>query len=155
MTRKKMTALLSLMFVTGVLIGGVAGAILQMEYMKRNPFKFGPPPPPPSLKEGLLRRLKTELDLSEKQVADISPVLDKLHQNLENLRKRNHPLIEERIQAANKEMETFLAPEQITKLREFHEKMKKRFDEHEKRHANGDGPPPPPPDEGFGPPPSP
>ncbi len=152
------------------LLGGVTGGALCLRFT--HPL-FGPPPQA-EMRARMLRRLVSELDLSEEQSSKVRPIVDSIGSSLESIHKEASAKVLKVFDDADAQMSRALSEDQKKKLLSLQRELRARLEDRPPpppRHGHfsegppPDGPPPegpppdrPPPPDGpyrFGPPPPP
>ncbi|HOK77129.1 MAG TPA: hypothetical protein PLW35_05330 [Verrucomicrobiota bacterium] len=136
--RYKTLIYLCAVFLTGVIAGGAVGYGLAHKTFFRPPTKN-------EMARHILSDLTKELQLTQEQVAQVTPLIENAAKRIHEANQRAFNEVKEVIQSTDKELSKFLTAEQKKLLEEMH----KRRD----RNRPG-GPPPGPPGEGppHGPP---
>ncbi len=130
MKRVKVVIGVILLFAAGALTGALVTG-LHMKNRFEEFAKGGGPPP-----GRILKRLSSELDLTESQKTEIEKILEASHAQLFEIRKKAHPEFQKIIDATHGRIREKLDEKQQRKLDEMHEKLKKRL-------QNRGFPPPP------------
>lgn len=130
--RYKTIIYLCAVFLTGVIAGGAVGYGLAHRTFFRPPTKN-------EMARHILSDLTKELQLTQEQVAQVTPLIENAAKRIHEVNQRAFNQVKEVIQSTDKELSNFLTAEQKKLLEEMH----KRRD----RNRPG-GPPPGPPGEG-------
>lgn len=132
----RMILLSMVILVAGIVIGSSGTMIM----VKRNSPDHGPSITGSKM---LTLRLVHMLDLEEKQSEKIEPVIKKHFDKLDELRRKNQPLITSTIKEMNNEISSHLTDEQKEKWKEEIEKFQKQKGFRRYRgHGQGRGPGP-------------
>ena len=136
--RYKTIIYLCAVFLTGVIGGGAVGYGLARKTLFRPPTKN-------EMARHILSDLTKELQLTQEQVAQITPLIESAAKRIHEVNQRTFNEVKEIIQSTDKELSNFLTDEQKKLLEEMHKRRA--------RNRPG-GPPPGPPGEGppHGPP---
>lgn len=106
------------------LAGAVAGGIAGMAWQKRQAQHIDAR----EFTERHLRRVTRALDLSDQQVERIRPILlGEYTDRIREVRARSFNEMGQILREMNRRFEAELTPEQLVKHREFHERMRERF----------------------------
>jgi len=136
--KKKFIIALTVVFISGIIIGSLAGFSAASFFQPPRP--GGPPPSPEKMNKQLCERLSEDLKLSQQQQADLEK---KLPQALSSLFSKHMKMRDEFKTTLESVVKSLTPP--------LDEKQLKLFEEHKKRHderfRKDGGPPPPPPDE--------
>jgi Spy/CpxP family protein refolding chaperone len=98
---------------------------------------------PGSMAQHMKQRLRAELKLTQEQMQQISPIVDRAVSQLKTKREQTMRDVHEIFEQTHREMQPFLTPEQRTRL----EQLEKRHRHLLHRHGfMAPGPPPPPDD---------
>lgn len=116
-------------FIVVFLAGGMTGAFFSTWHARRFFFEAHEPG---MMNERMKNRLRDELNLNADQMNKVSPIVEKMSTQLDDIRKDTGKRVHQTFQAAHREIATFLTDEQ-----------KKKLEEMEKRHRRMHGPPPP------------
>jgi hypothetical protein len=128
LSKQKAVFYLTAVFLTGIITGAALGYGLRAWTQRRFPaFEHKAP--------DFVERLRQELALSEPQVAEIQPAFDSLGKNLHALRTNTIEQASVMIRKTHTEIERFLSPAQIEKLRQL---QQTREAELRRRVASGD-----------------
>lgn len=144
MTHKgKFITALAVVFVSGAVVGAVAGFGISLSFSHGPGFRPGPPPSPEEMNAKLCEKLAKDLELDESQKADLNKKLPPALSSLFSRHMKMRDDIKNTIEGVLKGLTPTLSEKQL-KLLEEHQKM------HEKQFREHDGPPPfpppPPPD---------
>lgn len=120
MFKLKLLAGILLIFITGVLVGAIGTGIFTKHKITR--FLRGTEPPAPRI----LRRLVTELDLSESQQEKVEKILRQSRMKWVELRKKYQPEFEKLFEENIALLKEPLNNEQRQKLDQLYEKLKQR-----------------------------
>ncbi|WP_147822320.1 hypothetical protein [Salidesulfovibrio onnuriiensis] len=123
-----------LLFGTGALVGA---GIMRL-YMDR----FPPPPipAPEELKDRIIGRLDTELNLTSEQYEAITEIFEEGFRRSMEIRKPIDKQMDELLDEQYRRIMALLTPEQQEKFKVLHERFEKR-----RKAFHRPGPPPPPP----------
>ena len=125
MNRLKLAAGVILIFLVGVL----AGTLGTGEYLKGRMDRFGPGGPPPHLRKAMVvKRMASELDLTEAQRAEIEKIVEETETRVMDIRRQYLPEIKQALDQGFELMKAKLDGKQKKKL----EGLKGRI---ENRHA--------------------
>jgi Spy/CpxP family protein refolding chaperone len=117
--KRKAALYLAAVFVAGLVAGGMAGLTLART--------VAPKPPPAELAENVRSRLKADLRLSDKQVRQISPIVDELMQEMQAEHDQTVERVVRIIRRKHQRMEQFLAPEQRSKFKQIEQEREEAF----------------------------
>ena len=135
-TRRNAILLVAVAFVAGALIGFAGGRVYSMFH---GPLRGRGPD---FMRGRIVSHLHRELNLSEQQHDQIAQIMDRHHKRMQEISAGIRPQMRQELDAANREIEALLTPEQ----REKFKKMRIRMDHMPRRgRVRGGGPPPPPP----------
>jgi hypothetical protein len=110
-----------LIFILGAAGGGLATHIVyksRMETFLRGDRK--------AHEEILLNRLSRKLDLDDRQREQARAIVEKTHEEMDNIRKQYRPQMEAVLEKSRLEMRQILRPEQLEKFEKFIAKHKAR-----------------------------
>jgi hypothetical protein len=110
-------------FVIVFLAGGTTGVFVSASFAHH--LFFGPYHG--AIRERLRNRLRTELQLSDDQVAKISPIIDKTAAQLEQIRIETGRRVHETFAEAHREIATDLTPEQRARLQGIEARHRRWF----------------------------
>jgi Spy/CpxP family protein refolding chaperone len=79
------------------------------------------------IRDRMRNRLRSELRLSDEQVAKISPVIDKAADQIDSIRTDTARHVRETFAEAHREIAADLTPEQRQKLQEIEERHRRQF----------------------------
>ena len=130
----KLIAGFLLVFVAGGLTGGFIAATTTRHFL----FGGGHHPGAERMRE----HLKSELDLTPEQMSKISPIVDKMAAQLEQIRTDTSRRVRETFSDAHRQIAENLTPEQKTKFDQMRERHRRFLRGH---HRHGGPPPPEPP----------
>ena len=133
MKKVKLWSGLLTLFLSGVIIGGMAGWIVA-EHRAVDTLVRGRPDVPGFI----IGKLTRKLDLNESQKKRITEIVCRAHSELMELRKLHMPEKDQIIQRSLTAMKAELSPEQQKTLDALHEQMEKRREKRE-RAAHGEG----------------
>ena len=135
-TRRTAILLVAVAFVAGALIGFAGGRVYSI-YRLFN--RRGSE----SVTRGILRHLDRELKLTPPQHDRVSVILEQHHKRMQALADTVRPQMHQELEAANKEIDAVLTPEQRKKFDEMHMRMQRFLPGHGRHHE--EQPPAPPP----------
>jgi hypothetical protein len=129
-------------FILVFIAGGMTGAFAAVWVHARH--IFVEVHNPSAVATHMKQRLRSDLDLTEDQVAKISPIVEKTATQLEQIRMETGQRVHDVFKDSHREISAFLNEDQKGRLQEM-EKRHRRGN-----HSHGPGGPhhPPPPDEG-------
>ena len=130
----KLIAGFLLVFVAGGLTGGFIAATTTRHFL----FAGGHHP---AAAQRMREHLKSELNLTPEQMSKISPIVDKMAAQLEQIRRDTSRRVRDTFSDAHRQIAEDLTPEQRAKFEEMRERHR-RFLRGHRRHG---GPPPPEP----------
>lgn len=133
-TATKTVIIAALALVVTFIAGFVVGAVVDRLVMRPH----GPRRPPPMVARAMIERLDRHLDLDDTQRVKIEEILERHHERIDQLWGGVRPQVRQEVEAANREIEQVLTPEQ----RERFQKLKMRLGG--RRHHDRKGPPGPP-----------
>jgi hypothetical protein len=110
-------------FVLVFLAGGMTGAFIvasQTHHLFFAPYRG-------AISDRMRHRLRTQLRLTDEQMAKISPVIDKTARQLETIRTETGRRVHETFAEAHREMAADLTPEQRSKLQAIEERHRRWF----------------------------
>jgi hypothetical protein len=110
-------------FVLVFLAGGMTGAFIvgsQTHHLFFGAYRG-------AISERMRHRLRTQLRLTDEQMAKISPVIDKAATQLEAIRTETGRRVHETFLEAHREIAADLTPEQRAKLQAIEERHRRRF----------------------------
>lgn len=110
-------------FVIVFLAGGMTGVFVSASFAHH--FFFGPHRG--MMSERMRNRLRTELRLSDEQVAKISPIIDKAAAELDAIRLETGKRVHETFAEAHRQIAADLTPEQRAKLQEIEARHRRWF----------------------------
>lgn len=117
-------------FVLVFIAGGMTGAFLAASYARHAFFGVHQPG---LMATRMKERLRSELNLTPDQVARISPIVDKMSGQLEQIRMETAHRVHETFQEAHREMAANLTPEQQRKLKDMERRHRRWHGFHERR----------------------
>ena len=119
-------------FVLVFLAGGMTGAFIvasQTHHLFFGSYRG-------SISDRMRHRLRTQLRLTDEQMAKISPIIDKTATKLETIRTETGRHVHETFAEAHREIAGDLTPEQRAKLQAIEERHRRRFQRmHEPRES--------------------
>ncbi len=134
--RRNAILLVAVAFVAGALIGFAGGRFYSLFH---GPMRGGPGPE--FVRGRIISHLDRELDLTPQQKDQLAQIMDRHHKRMQDLSAAVRPQMRQEIEAANREIEAVLTPEQ----REKFQTMRMRMDRYlPRRGRHHEGPPPPP-----------
>jgi Spy/CpxP family protein refolding chaperone len=110
-------------FVLVFLAGGMTGAFIvasQTHHLFFGAYRG-------AISDRIRHRLRTQLRLTDEQMAKISPIIDKTTTQLETIRTETGRRVHETFAEAHREMAADLTPEQRTKLQAIEERHRRWF----------------------------
>jgi Spy/CpxP family protein refolding chaperone len=110
--------------------GAASGIFLEHLHLLGRGHRGGPPGMMPHL---MVRHLERRLDLTTEQRREVEAILKRHHDRIFQLTESVRPQVRQEIEAANREIEAVLTPEQ----RERFEKLKLQLGRHEGRGRMG------------------
>lgn len=122
MTKWKVWLIIAIVFASGIVIGSV-GAQFYFKHTFRGILHQGPV----AVRQVIMNKLTAELNLTKDQQEEIQDILEETQFQLQQLRARYHPEMEEIINKGVVTMKTRLTPEQQKKLDALYEKVKMRW----------------------------
>lgn len=120
--RSKAVVYLIAIFIAGLAAGGAGGFALS----KRSEHRKGTRPDPKAMVEHILGGLKHELKLTEEQVRQIRPLIERTSEEIHTCHEGVGAQIGALIKEGNRRMEAFLTPEQKEKLAEMERQREER-----------------------------
>ena len=135
-TRRTAILLVAVAFVAGALIGFAGGRVYSIYRLfgRRGP-EFDA--------HGIMRHLDRELNLTPQQHDQIGAIVDRHHKRMQAIADGIRPQMHQELEAANREIEAVLTPEQRTKFDDMHMRMQRFLPGHGGRHRDGQPAPPP------------
>jgi Spy/CpxP family protein refolding chaperone len=124
LVRSKAVVYLVAIFVAGLAAGMVGGFAWSTRSEQRKP--KADRPDPKTMVEHILGGLTHELKLTEDQVRQIRPLIEKTSEEIHTCHRDLGMRIEALIQEGNRRMEIFLTPEQKAKLAELERQREAR-----------------------------
>ncbi len=121
MKRVKVVIGAILLFAAGALTGSLVTGL----HMKNRFDKFAKGGGPPAGR--ILKRLSSELDLTESQKTEIEKILEVSHAQLSEIRKKARPEFQKIIETTHGQIREKLDEKQQRKFDEMYKKLKKRF----------------------------
>ena len=110
--------------------GAAAGMLLaHLGFMRRGP-RMHPPRMVPKM---MVHRLSRSLDLTPEQRTKVEAIVKRHHERIYRMTQSVHPQVRAEIEAANREIEALLTPEQRKKF----QKLRLRLGHHEGRSRRG------------------
>jgi Spy/CpxP family protein refolding chaperone len=122
-----------LIFAAGVITGAFVAPIVGRSFMR--------PPGSQEMAQHIMHRLSSNLDLTDAQVAQIKPLVEKTGADMETIRRETTQRVMRRMEQTNTEISAILLPEQQAKFKTMEEERRKRM---ERDHRFAEPPPPPP-----------
>lgn len=122
MTKTRLWAGITLVFLSGLIIGAV-GTGLYIKKTITGVLHEGPP----AVKKIIVKRLDKELDLTGNQKPEIEKIVSEAQSRLLTLRLQHQPEIEEIIESGISQMKTKLSKEQQLRLDKIHERLRKNW----------------------------
>jgi Spy/CpxP family protein refolding chaperone len=110
-------------FVIVFLAGAMTGIFVSASFARHFFFR----PDPAAMRERMRHRLRTELSLSDEQLAKISPIIDQTAAQLEEIRADTGRRVHQAFAEANREIAAELTPEQRAKLQKMEARHRRRF----------------------------
>ena len=135
--RRNAILLVAVAFVAGALIGFAGGRVYSIFH---GPMRGRGPE---FMRGRIVSHLHRELNLTSQQHDQIAQIMDRHHKRMQEISGGIQPQMRQEIDAANREIEALLTPEQRKKFQTMRMRMD-RFAPHRSRRGEG-GPPPPPP----------
>jgi hypothetical protein len=120
-SRTRAALYLIAVFVAGALAGAAGGYAFG-----RRPV-FRPPPSPDHMAKMIVERFTRELDLTPEQQEKLVPIAHGAATAMESLHRDTHEKVIAQFKRTHAEVETFLTPEQVGKLREFEQREARKF----------------------------
>lgn len=142
--KKRFIAALAVVFVSGAVIGVVAGFGISSWFGPRHGFPPGPPPTPEQMNAQLCEKLAEDLELDKTQKTDLDKKLPPALSSLFEKHMKMRDDMKNTIESVLKSITPALSEKQF-KLLEEHQKK------HDRQFGKNGPPPPPPPDGDFGP----
>jgi Spy/CpxP family protein refolding chaperone len=131
-SKRRAIVYLAAIFLAGVVTGGVTGFTVGRRSI------FRPPPQPREMAPRILEGLKKDLSLTDEQVRQIQPLLQRHCSELGALHSGTRERMAEMIRKSHEEIGQFLTPEQRDKLAALDREREAFF------RQKGHGSPPPP-----------
>ena len=126
----KTIAIAAVVLVITFLSGAAAGMLFaHLGFMHRGPRMHSPRMVP----KMMVHRLSRSLDLTPEQRTKVEAIVKRYHARIFRVTESVHPQVRAEIEAANREIEALLTPEQ----REKFQKLKLRLGHHEGRSRRG------------------
>jgi hypothetical protein len=126
-SKQKAIFYLAAVFLTGLLTGlGVGYAVSE-----KTPRRF---PRPQDKASSFVERLRGDLQLTEQQAAQIQPAFDELGKELNTLHTNAIERVSAMIRKTHQDIEVFLNPQQVEKLRRIQQERELKFREHADRN---------------------
>lgn len=124
-----------LIFLAGAVTGAFVAPIVGRTFMR--------PPRAEEMSEHIMDRLRSRLSLTDSQVAEIQPLVQKTGTDMETIRRETMQRVLHRLDETNRKILAFLTPAQQIEFK----KMEAEHREHMARrgHSLGEPPGPPPP----------
>ena len=119
----KLIAAFLLVFVAG----GITGSFVGGSYARRHFFKSHRPE---GISAQMKDRLRAELNLTEEQVAKISPIIDNIASQLRDIRRDTGQRVHQVIAEAHRQMAANLTDEQRQKLQQSEERHRRSHHHH-------------------------
>ena len=117
-TRRNAILLVAVAFVAGALMGFAGGRV----YSLWRPFGHHPD----FIRDGILRHLDRELNLTPQQHDRIAQIMDQHHKRMLDLSSGIRPQMRQELDNANREIEAVLTPEQRSRFEKMHLRMERR-----------------------------
>ncbi|MHB9138503.1 MAG: hypothetical protein ACYC4Q_03775 [Victivallaceae bacterium] len=117
---KKIVIAFVLFFLSGILLGGIAGFCV-------GKIPAGRKPNPQSFRQHIFDRYVKELSLTKEQQQQMRPVIDKGFDRVQEFRNKRTLELLDIIYGNYDELKVFLNPEQLKKLEEMRKKTTERF----------------------------
>lgn len=134
--RRNAILIVAVAFVAGALIGFAGGRVYSIFH---GPMRGRGPE---FMRGRIVSHLDRELSLTTRQHEQIAEIMDRHQKRMQELSGGIQPQMRQEIDAANREIEALLTPEQREKFQKMRMRME-RFGPHRPRRRE-DGPPPPP-----------
>jgi len=135
-TKGKAAVYLAAIFVAGLLAGGFTGYGLARRAVAR-------PPSPRSMSAHILNHLRSELNLTDPQMANITPLVEETSAAIGAIHENSGKSVLALIEKCNQQIGSFLDEEQKRKLAEMQKQREESFDRSFKG-GHGRRPPGPP-----------
>jgi Spy/CpxP family protein refolding chaperone len=119
-------------FVAGALIGFAGGRVYSIYRLLNRRGE--------AATRGIVRHLDRELKLTPQQHDQVAAIIDRHHKRMQSISDAIRPQMRQELDAANKEIDAVLTPEQRKKFGE----MQMRMQRLRGRHHEGEPAPPPP-----------
>jgi Spy/CpxP family protein refolding chaperone len=133
-TRRTAILIVAVAFIAGALIGVAGGRAWSL--------LRGPIPHRPDFVRGrIVEHLDESLQLTPQQREQVEKIMERHHQRMREISEGMRPRMRQEIDAANREVESLLTPEQRKKFEKM--KMRMRFGQRPGGRRRGNGPPPP------------
>lgn len=131
----KIALYVSLIFLAGVVTGVLVGPWIGRPFLR--------PPNSAQMSRHMLHRLESGLHLTNEQVNQVGPLIEKTGREMEAIRRETTRHVLERMSATNTQISALLTPEQRIAFTKMEAEQSKRL---RQRHpfAEPPGPPPPP-----------
>jgi len=120
MKLKKIVTAFVVIFLSGILIGGVVGFFIGKIQPKKKPNQQ-------SFRQHIFDRYVKELSLTQEQQQKMRPVMDKGFDRVQEFRNKRTLELLDIIYGNYDEIKVFLTPEQLKKLEEMRKKTTERF----------------------------
>ena len=115
----------ALYLVAVFLAGALAGAAGGYAFGRRPMFR--PPPSREHMAQMMIERFTRELDLTPEQQEKLRPVAHATSVAMEALHRDTHEKVIAQFKLTHQQVEAFLTPEQVGKLREFEQREARKF----------------------------
>ena len=110
-TRRIAILLVAVAFVAGALIGFAGGRVYSIFHLLRGSRSGSAE----AVRERILHHLDSELKLTPQQHAQIAQIMDRHHKRMQEITDTVRPQMRQEIDAANREIDAVLTPDQRTK----------------------------------------
>jgi Spy/CpxP family protein refolding chaperone len=112
---------LAAVFLAGVLAGGAGG------YALGGKSRYRPPPTSEQMAGFMVERFTRELGLDADQREKLWPIARETASAMESLHRATHEKVIAVFKETHRRVETFLTPEQVSKLRAYEEREARKF----------------------------
>ena len=147
MQKSKLSALISLaiVFLSGVLVGGVANRLYMVRTVASSTQPNAPPrrPDPEDVRKHLIAEMKDRVKLDDQQLAELNKIYDQTRDDFDKLHKKANAETRAVWDTQTAKIKAILRPDQVVlfdQLRAEREAERKRHN----RNQGGGGPPPRP-----------
>ncbi|MDD4952064.1 MAG: hypothetical protein PHV85_05905, partial [Desulfovibrionaceae bacterium] len=121
MTRRKAWLGIAVIFLSGIIIGaGATALVVKHEFLDR-------PGPPAIMREIMFWRLCRSLDLNQDQERSAREILERLENNARRIHDRVRPELDLALDSAARELKKSLSPDQVRRLDELVDRIKKKM----------------------------